>query len=155
MKRMVQVILIVAPTLLTACVQRSEGGTQTPDGADIVVTATGPTTPLARGQSAQFNIKVLNTGPHDASDVTIVDTIGTQSALVAITCTATRSAACPDPVGLAMKVPTLPKGGELDFVVTLRLADLPTGIIIDSLVANFDKDFDPNNNSIAVDAVVR
>jgi len=155
MKRIIHVILIVAPTLLSACVQRSEGGTQAPDGADIVVTATGPTAPIARGKSAQFNIKVVNAGPQDASDVTIVDTIGTQSVLVALTCTATGSAVCPDPVALTMKVPTLPKGDELDFAVTLRLADLPTGIIIDSLVAHYDKDGDPNNNSIAVDAVVR
>jgi uncharacterized repeat protein (TIGR01451 family) len=155
MKRVVPAILIGAMTLLTGCVQRSEGGTQVPDGADIVVTATGPTAPIGRGKSAEFRIKVANAGPHDATDVTIIDTIGTQSVLVAMSCTATGGAVCPDPVGLTMKVPTLPKGDELDFVVTLKLAALPTGIIIDSLVANFDKDGDPNNNSIAVDAVVR
>jgi len=147
--------LIGAMAPLSACVQRSPGGAQLPEGADIVVTASGPKSPIASGTSAAFRIKVFNAGPKDASDVTIVDTIGAQSMLVSMSCTATGGAVCPDPVALNMKVPTLPKGDELDFVVTLKLADLRTGIIIDSLVADFDKDGDPNNNSIAVDAVVR
>jgi hypothetical protein len=155
MKRLMPVIFICAMAPLAACVQRSEGGVQTPDGADIVVTATGPTLPIASGKSAEFHIKVVNAGPNDASDVKILDTVGAQSMLVSMKCTAKGDAVCPDPVGLTMQVPRLPKGDELDFVVTLKLASLPTGIIIDSLSANFDKDGDPNNNSIAVDAVVR
>lgn len=155
MKRLMQLIPIGAMALLAACVQRSESGPQMPEGADIVVTATGPASPIASGKSAEFKIKVRNTGPNDASDVTIVDTIGAQSVLVSMHCQATGGAVCPDPVGLMMKVPRLPTGDELDFVVTLKLADLPAGIIIDSMLANFDKDGDPNNNSIAIDAVVR
>jgi len=155
MKRSICVVLIGAMALLSACVQRSPDGPQLPEGADIVVTATSPQSPIASGKSAEFRIKVFNAGPKDASNVTIIDTIGAQSKLVSMSCTATGTAVCPDPVTLSMKVPTLPKGDELDFVVTLKLADLPTGIIIDSLVANFDKDGDPNNNSVAVDAVVR
>lgn len=155
MKRMRHVIFIGGLALLAGCVQRSEGGTHPLEGADIVVTATGPTAPIPRGQAAEFRIKVSNAGPQDASDVTIVDTVGAQSVLVSMSCTSTGTAVCPDPVRLTMKLPTLRKGDELDFVVTLKLADLPTGTIVDSLTANFDKDYDPNNNSIAVDAVVR
>jgi hypothetical protein len=54
-----------------------------------------------------------------------------------------------------MLMPTFPKGGGLDFHVVLRLADNATGTIVNSFVATYDFDRDPNNNSVAMDVLVR
>lgn len=147
-------IIVFGVALVAACVQR-ENGTQGLQGADIIVTATAPKEPVARGASAEFQIRVANAGPNDASDVRIVDTVGAQSKLVSLTCTAERAATCPAPLGVLMTVPKLPSGSALNFVVTLKLADLATGTIVNSLAAAYDGDTDPNNNSVAIDVLVR
>ena len=74
--------------------------------------------------------------------------------LVSVTCTG-EGASCPSPLGLSMLVPKLPKGSALHFVVTVKLADIPTGTIVNGLVASYDQDPDPNTNSVSLDALVR
>lgn len=150
-------ILMVAIVLPAACAQRSnDGAHDRPKGvADIVVTSVGVTSPITSGENAVFTIRVANAGPNDASNVKIIDTVGVHSQLVSMTCAAKGSAVCPDSPGISMLLPKLPNGGSLDFVITLKLADSDTGTIVNSLVANFDLDDDPNNNSVVVDALVR
>lgn len=152
---LVSLSLLVAA--LTACVQRSESmANMQTVGADIVVTAASPAAPIATGEGAEFAIRVVNAGPHDADDVRIVDTVGAQSQLVSVTCSASAGAECPKDLGLSMVVPRLPNGGGLDFRVTLKLADAnATGNILNSAVATYALDGDPNNNAVAMDAVVR
>ena len=141
---------------LAGCVQRSEGNIQLggPE-ADLVVSVAGPDAPIAKGTNAEFVVKVVNAGPHDAANVHIVDVVGVKSKLVSMSCVATGDAECPQPLNLAMLMPTLPKGGALDFHVVLRLADNATGTIVNSFVATYDFDRDPNNNSVAMDVLVR
>jgi uncharacterized repeat protein (TIGR01451 family) len=149
-------ILIASLVSAGACVQRSNvAAGVAPQAADIIVTGTGPAAPIASGASAEFAIKVANAGPNDAADVKIIDTIGAQSKLVSMACTAQGGAICPSDIGVSMVVPKLPNGSSLNFVVVLQLSGSATGTIVNSMVAQFDKDVDPNNNSIAVDALVR
>ena len=150
-------ILMAAIVLPAACTQRStDGPHDRPKGvADIVVTSMGTPAPITSGENAVFTIRVANAGPNDASNVKIIHTIGVHSQLVSMTCAAKGSAVCPEPLGISMLVPKLPNGGSLDFVITLKLADSATGTVVDSLVANFDLDDDPNNNSVVVDVLVR
>jgi hypothetical protein len=54
-----------------------------------------------------------------------------------------------------MVAPKLSKGAALHFVVTVKLADIPTGTIVNGLVASYDQDPDPNTNSVSLDALVR
>ena len=153
---MIRVSILAALLLLAGCERHESARTRdTRREADLVVTAAGPTAPVASGQSAEFHIRVTNAGPHDAADVRIINTIGAQSELVSMTCNAEGPAICPNPIAQSMLVPTLPNGGVLTFTVTLKLANRATGIIVDAMAANFAGDFDPNNNSVAVDAVVR
>jgi uncharacterized repeat protein (TIGR01451 family) len=147
-------ILILAVASLAACAQRSENAGPLEGGADIVVTGQAPTEPIASGQSAVFTIKVANAGPNDAESVRIVDTVGVHSKLISVTCTG-EGASCPSPLGLSMVTPKLPKGSALHFVVTVKLADIPTGTIVNGLVASYDQDPDPNTNSVSLDAIVR
>lgn len=149
-------LLVIAAPLVTACVQRSDGSARSGmNPADIVVTADPVTAPVAPGKSVTFVIKVANAGPGDADDVRIVNTVGTQSALLSMTCAASAGAQCPDKLAGTIVVPNLKHDTSLTFNVSLKLAGLSTGTIIDSLVATYDKDADPNNNSVAVDAMVR
>lgn len=149
-------VLMLGVVLLAGCVQRSDSQSHMiANGADIVVTATGPTAPIPSGKSAEFAIKVTNAGPNDATGVHILDTIGVQSKLVSMSCSASNGATCPSPLDLSMVVPKLPNGGSLHFLVTLKLPENATGTIVNSFAANYDLDGDPNNNSVAIDAVVR
>jgi len=155
------ILLTVLSTLsaavgLSACVQRSDGD-EIPGlkPADIVVTGTGPTNSIARGENAEFDIDVLNAGPNDATNVRLIDTVGSQSTFVSITCVAASGAVCPSSIGEKMAVPTLPHDGSLKFTVKLKLADDSTGTIINSFSAGYDQDNDPNNNAIAADVAVR
>ena len=140
--------------LIGGCVQRDSGHTG-PHGADVVVTATGPEAPISVGHAAAFAIKVANNGPDDALDVKLLDTVGVQSKLVSMTCAAAGAVVCPTPVGVSMFVPKLPNGSSMNFVVTLRLDGSDTGTIVNSLVAQLKDDPDPNNNSVAMDVLVR
>jgi uncharacterized repeat protein (TIGR01451 family) len=147
---------LIGVVCLAGCVQRNEGNIQLggPE-ADLIVSVTGPEAPIARGANAEFVVKVINAGPNDAANVHIVDVVGVKSTLVSLTCEATGGAACPQPPSLSMLMPKFPKGGELDFHVTLRLADNATGTIVNSFVATYDFDREPNNNSVAMDVLVR
>jgi uncharacterized repeat protein (TIGR01451 family) len=147
-------ILILAVASLAACVKRNENAGPLEGGADIVVTGQAPTEPIASGQSAVFTIKVANAGPNDAESIRIQDTVGVHAKLVSVTCTG-EGASCPSPLGLSMVAPKLPKGSALHFVVTVKLADIPTGTIVNGLVASYDQDPDPNTNSVSLDAIVR
>jgi uncharacterized repeat protein (TIGR01451 family) len=141
---------------VAGCVQRSEGNIELggPE-ADLIVSVAGPDSPINRGTNAEFVVKVNNAGPHDAANVHIVDVVGVKSKLVSMSCVASGDAKCPEPLSLAMLMPTFPKGGALDFHVVLRLADNATGTIVNSFVATYDFDRDPNNNSVAMDVLVR
>jgi uncharacterized repeat protein (TIGR01451 family) len=152
----VRISIFMLGVALAGCLQHSDGRPHiSSDGADVVVTTVGPAPRIVSGRSADFTIKVANAGPNDALDVRIIDTVGRQSKLVSITCQAAGGSICPSPVGLSMVVPKLPSGGSLSFLVTLKLADSPTGTIVNSMVATYDRDSDPNNNSVTADAVVR
>ena len=149
-------LILAGFVCLAGCVQRSDGNVQLGgDEADIIVSVADPVSPIAKGTSAEFVVKVSNAGPHDATNVHVVDVVGVQSNLVSMSCTATGAAECPQPLSLAMLLPTFPKGGALDFHVVLRLADNTTGTIVNSLVATYDFDRNPNNNSVAMDVLVR
>jgi len=153
---LIRVLTIAGLVCLAGCVQRSDGNVQLGgDEANIIVNAKGPESPIAKGANAEFVVKVTNAGPHDATNVHIVDVVGVQSKLVSMTCTANGGAECPQPVNLAMLMPKFPKGGGLDFHVVLRLADNQAGTIVNSFVATYDFDRDPNDNAVAMDALVR
>jgi uncharacterized repeat protein (TIGR01451 family) len=147
-------MVILAALPLAGCVKRTESVGPLDGGADIIVTGQGPSVPIASGQNALFTIRVANAGPNDADGVRLEDTVGVHSKLQTITCTG-EGAACPNPLALSMVVPKMPKGTALNFVFTVKLADIPTGTIINSLVASYDQDPDPNTNSVSLDAIVR
>jgi uncharacterized repeat protein (TIGR01451 family) len=146
--------MILALASLAACVKREQNVGPLQGGADIVVTGQAPTEPIASGQSAVFTITVANAGPNDAESVRIDDKVGVHSKLVSVTCTG-EGASCPDALGVSMVAAKIPKGAALHFVVTVKLSDIPTGTIVNGLVASYDQDPDPNTNSVSLDALVR
>jgi uncharacterized repeat protein (TIGR01451 family) len=148
--------IVAAIASLAACAQKHDGPSYSDsDIADIVVTGAAPVAPVSSGQSAAFTIDVSNRGPHVASHVQIIDTVGMQSKLDSMTCTGTGQAVCPSPVGLAMVADALPVGGTLHFVVTVELSSHGTGTILNSMTARYFADPNPNDNVVNNDVLVR
>jgi len=139
-------VLCIAP-LLSAC--GSGSGRQ---GTDLAVTGTGPTGQVLGGQTAVYTMTVSNVGENTARDVKIFNSVGNQQSLVSITCSASGGAVCPDPVGVSMSSPSIPRGGQLVFVVTLQLISSARGTITNSMSASHSDEINGSNNSFTVTA---
>jgi uncharacterized repeat protein (TIGR01451 family) len=92
--------------------------------ADVSVTGSGPSTPVAAGSVATYTMTVSNAGPDAARDVLLADSLDANQAIGAIGCVASGGATCPATVGTSMVVPLLPANGALTFTVP---ATVPTG----------------------------
>ena len=117
-------------------------------GPKLVLTGAIAAPTIAAGQSAEFKLTVANTGARDASRVRIVDTVGKQSRLISITCTASGGGACPNQLGPEMLADALPRGGVLNFSVRARLIDQGSGIILNSMTASTADAADPNRREL-------
>lgn len=141
--------------LLGACVQRDPSLHHGHAGADIVLTGAPQASPIAVGAVAGFRLEVANKGPRAASEVHLVNTVGSQSRLVSITCSAGGNATCPATLGASMLAKELPSGGTLDFQVQVQLINHGTGTILNSMSATTVEDPEPNDNVVTSDVLVR
>jgi uncharacterized repeat protein (TIGR01451 family) len=121
-------------------------------GTEIVVTGTGPTGQVQGGSDAVFVMSVTNTGPYDASNIKLIDTVGNQLKLLSITCAASGGATCPSSPTVEMVISEIPNGGVLKFSVTTQLDNGATGTVENSMVATFAYEIDPTQDSAAVTA---
>ena len=133
--------------MLSACAGGS--GRQ---GTQIVVTGTGPTAQVQAGSDIVFVMTVRNTGPYDASNIKLIDNVGNQLKLVAITCAAAGGAVCPAAPTVEMTIPSLTNGASLVFSVTAQLDSTASGIVQNTLTASFAEEIDPTGASAAVTA---
>ncbi len=149
---------------LTCCAKREGALRQGAEsGPKLVLTGAAAVPTIAVGQAATFNVTVANAGSRDASEVRVTDTVGKQSRLVSINCTASGGGVCPSQVGPQMVVHALPRGAALNFSVTARLIDGGTGTILNSMSASVpdatDPDqrslTDPNESTVTNDVMVR
>lgn len=126
------------------------GGGSGRRGTDLVVTGSGPTEQVTGGQTIVFQMVVSNAGDGDASDVEINDLVGSQLALLDITCRAAGGAVCPDTTGPSMVASSMPAGSSLSFDVTVQLAATAKGTIQNSMTAQIESDTDNSNNRVTV-----
>jgi uncharacterized repeat protein (TIGR01451 family) len=133
--------------LLTAC-----GGGSGRQGTDVAVTGVGPTAAVAAGANAVFQMTVANIGSNPADDVTVVNLVGNQLALISVTCAASGNVACPATPSVSMALGTLLPGASLTFEVTVQLSAAATGSVSNTMTANFSSDTDRTNNSSTVTA---
>lgn len=132
-------------TLLAAC-----GGGSGRQGADIVVTASGPAGPAAAGASLVMTATVANAGPATATAVPVSHLLSNQLAPVSVTCAASGGAVCPDAPSLITTVPSMPAGSQVVFTVTLQLTPGANGTVSDTVSANYADDVDRSNNSASM-----
>jgi len=143
---LVRLAMLCCTLLLAAC-----GGGSGRQGTDLVVTGVGPTTTVASGTNAVFQMTVANVGPNPADAVTIVNLVGNQLALVSVTCTSS-GVSCPATPSVSMSIPTMPAGSSLTFAVTTQLSNAATGSVSNTMSVNFASDTDRSNNSATVSA---
>lgn len=136
----------LAPVLvlwLAAC----GGGGVPPSGNDLVVTGTGPTAPVAGGETATFTMTVRNGGPLEAKDVSLTSTVrGLVQTSVTYACQASGGATCPADVGPSMYLATLPVNGTLTFTVAGPVGEQVDGVISSTLRASASGDPDRSND---------
>ena len=100
------------------------GGTTPPPvvgSSHLVVTSSGPASPVPGGRATAIDIVVSNTGKAASAGVAITSTLDASLTLVEVTCTATGGAVCPETLTEPVQVPSLPASAS----VTLHLALTP------------------------------
>ncbi|MDX3387618.1 GEVED domain-containing protein [Streptomyces niveiscabiei] len=107
----------------TPCSGNCASATVTPIAADVATTKTATGTPIAPGETFQYDLKVTNNGPSAAAAVAVTDTLPAQLAFVssASGCTASgQNVTCP-------QIASLANGASQTFTITVRLASTYTG----------------------------
>ncbi|WP_416970237.1 isopeptide-forming domain-containing fimbrial protein [Streptomyces sp. 4F14] len=97
--------------------------TVTPVAADLATTKSATGTPVAPGQTFQYQITVTNNGPSAAANVSVTDTLPSQLAFVSSSsgCTASgQSVTCP-------QIASLANGSSQTFTITARVDPSYTG----------------------------
>jgi len=103
--------------------------------SSISVTGVGPGN-VASGTSTSFVMTLTNGGPEAAASVHLIDTVGGNLTLTAITCRSlTTGATCPTTLGPTMDVANLPVAGQLEFTIVATVALGTQGSIVNSLDA--------------------
>jgi uncharacterized repeat protein (TIGR01451 family) len=116
--------------------------------ANVSVTGTAPSGPLAGGSSASFAMVVANSGPGTALNVDIIDIIGPGlSAAGNIVCVAGGGAVCPASPGASMVAPSIPAGGFLNFTVPVTVDAGSNGTVTNTMTATAAGDPRASDNS--------
>jgi uncharacterized repeat protein (TIGR01451 family) len=115
-------------------------------GADLALAISSSLSPVAVGHNQTFTISVLNTGPQDATGVTVTDTLPAELTLVSATpsqgsCQGTSSISC-DLGSLAS-----PRSAEVTIEVTVKAAGTNNTITNQASVSAAEPDLKPGNNS--------
>lgn len=115
--------------------------------SDVVLELTSSPASATGGGSAEFVYTLRNNGPDGASDVRVINTVGSNLALSGITCTPAGGATCPASVSPVMDIPSLPSGGSLVFTVTTQVVNAINGTVTNTMAVSADSDSDFTNNS--------
>ncbi|MFG6467621.1 hypothetical protein [Roseateles sp. BYS87W] len=118
--------------------------------ADVRVTGSGPTAPVAAGSTVPYVMTVSNIGPDEARDVVITNTLGDFQTLGVLGCKASGGATCPEVLSYSMVVPRLPKGASLEFTVPATVLGGVSGSIANVMTARTLGDPVDTNNAAAV-----
>lgn len=124
--------------------------------AALVVQGSGPSGTVTAGGSAPFSMSLRNDGPDAASDLSIVNDVGSNLALLGITCSATGGATCPTTLGPSMTLASLPAGGELVFTVNTTVNNnAGDGTVVNRLSVTAAADTDRSDSAFLATATVR
>lgn len=147
----------VAELLLTCVLAAglaSCGGGRSASGNDVEVSASGPTDPLQPGSTVVFTMTVRNVGNNTASDIRLVDQLGSFLVMTSFTCEAAGGAVCPSLPATTMSVPTLPAGAYLTFKISATVNAVTSGTVSNTMTATAAEDIGRTNNSATATASV-
>jgi uncharacterized repeat protein (TIGR01451 family) len=114
--------------------------------SEVVLEVTSSPTSATGGGTADFVYTLRNDGPDAATDLTVVNTVGSNLALSNIACAAGGGATCPT-TSAVMQIPTLPVGGSLVFTVTTQVVQAINGTVTNTMAVAADSDSDRTNNT--------
>ncbi len=117
------------------------------EDSDVLLELTSSPASATGGGSAEFVYTLRNNGPDAATAVRVINTVGSNLALSAISCTSAGGAACPATTSPVMDIPSLPTGGSLVFTVTTQVVLAINGTVTNTLAVSADSDSDFTNNS--------
>lgn len=120
----------------------------------VFATGTGPTGTVAGGGTAVFTMQVGNSGPDPATNVSILDNVGSGLSFVGLTCTASGGATCPTTLQPSMSVASMPANSALTFTVTTTVGQNINGTVINTLSVTADNDSNRSDNSATAVATV-
>src|SRR6218665_3120621 len=113
---------------LAACGGGGDGGTAVVTIADVKVSLSMPSGPVASGSQTTLTVDVVNTGTVAASGVSLGTTVPSSLSLNGVSCKASGAAACPvNPSGLNLNLGSLPAGGEVRFSLSVSVAGATSG----------------------------
>lgn len=125
--------------------------------ADIVVSGSGPSAPLAAGATAHYTMTVSNAGPDAARRLQVVTRLGEQDdnnlqsqTPASLSCSASGGAICPALLGAHYThVPLLPKNGSLVFSLATTLRPDVSGNVLTRMGVDVPGDTQPDNNRVS------
>ena len=118
--------------------------------ADLAVTQQAAPDPIVAGTTLTYTLTVANSGPHDAANVILTDTLPAGVTLVS-------TAGCAeDPAGVpSCHLGTLAAGSSRQVTVTVVVSSGTLGVIANSAtVTSATADPDPSDNSVTADVLV-
>ncbi len=118
--------------------------------ADVSISGSGPTAPVAAESTTAYTMTVGNAGPDEARDVLVTNTLGSFQSLGTLSCSASGGASCPTITGPSIRVPTLPKNGSLVFTVQATVMPGVSGSIANVMTVSSGGDPVDTNNAAAV-----
>jgi uncharacterized repeat protein (TIGR01451 family) len=115
--------------------------------SNVVLELTSSPTSATGGGSAEFVYTLRNDGPDAATEVRVINTVGSNLALTGITCAAAGGATCPQATSPVMDIPDLPSGGSLVFTVMTQVVLAVNGTVTNTMAVTADSDGDRTDNS--------
>jgi Domain of unknown function DUF11 len=121
--------------------------TQSVYSHNVEVLIKAPTEIIAAGSSTDFEVKVVNTGPSTAKDVSLTMTPDSALTLSTVTCTASVTASCPSNLNGTISIAQLVSGAELTFKVTTNVVSGSNGVAVLSAQVQAKGDSSATNNT--------
>jgi|GEM_PF-3316640 len=124
--------------------------------SDIQVSKSHSPVPFVAGDSGSWSIVITNTGPSDATNISVIDTIPVDFQSPTWVCSATGTGSCANTTGSGNISETvdLPEGESATYIVSGTINPASTGNMLNTANVSHPNDDNPNNDSAPDNATI-